>query len=251
MDARAVRTTNNWRSVKRRLAVLVILDLVDAFYLGTFLFGFVFAALSWMLGAAHLPIHGLKGWHSHGPPVHGPSGDVPSSHGHFRFGHGVWHAGLGLLNPSMILAFLTWFGGIGYEARHALGLITPLSVLLGLVGGLIGASIVWLFLVKVLLAQDHTMNSADYHLPGTLGRISSAIRAGGTGEVVYEQMGVRHVEAARAVGGQAMSRGSAVMISRYDRGIAWVETCVPGSDSAAAADSLNDRRTRAHPPPAA
>lgn len=196
--------------------MLVILDALDAFYLGSFLFGIVFSALSYLLGAAHLGSHGFRGWHGH--PGHG------SAHGGVHHGGagGIAKVAIGLLNPGSILAFLTWFGGIGYEARHALGLIPPLSLLLGLIGGLVGATIVGLFLAKVLLARDFTMNPDDYRLPGTLCRVSAAIRPGGTGEVVYEQMGARHVAPARTQDGCSLERGSEAVIDAYERGIAWV-----------------------------
>jgi len=67
------------------------------------------------------------------------------------------------------------------------------------------------------------MKPEEYRLPGTLGHVSSSIRAGGTGEVVYEQGGVRHVVAARASGAQALPRGTEVVVLSVNEGIATVE----------------------------
>jgi membrane protein implicated in regulation of membrane protease activity len=63
----------------------------------------------------------------------------------------------------------------------------------------------------------------QYRLPGTIGRVSSSIRAGGTGEVIYEQGGVRQVVAARAASAEAIPRGTEVVVLRIERGIATVE----------------------------
>jgi hypothetical protein len=232
MDALAVRAAGERRAVDRRPAVLVILDALDAFYLGAFLFGFVFTALSHLLGAVHLLPHGCKGWH--GSIAHGAHHGA----GHHPAGHALGKVALGLLNPGAIVAFVTWFGGVGYEARHALGLVPPVSLALGVAGGLVGAAIVGLFLVKVLLAGDPTMDPDDYRLPGTLCRVSATIRPDGTGEVVYEQMGVRHVAPARARDGRTLARGSATVIEAYERGVAWVAPQVAGDGAEPAVEPV-------------
>jgi hypothetical protein len=60
-------------------------------------------------------------------------------------------------------------------------------------------------------------------MPGVIARVTSSIREGGTGEVVYEQAGVRHVAAARATSGRAIPRGTEVVVLKLDRGIVYVE----------------------------
>ena len=56
-----------------------------------------------------------------------------------------------------------------------------------------------------------------------MARVTSSIRAGGTGEVVYEQAGVRQVSAARAADGRAVPRGAEVVILNGERGVVLVE----------------------------
>jgi hypothetical protein len=53
--------------------------------------------------------------------------------------------------------------------------------------------------------------------------VSSSIRAGGTGEVIYEQAGVRQVVAARAPGAPELQRGTEVVVLSVDNGIATVQ----------------------------
>jgi hypothetical protein len=60
-------------------------------------------------------------------------------------------------------------------------------------------------------------------MPGTIARVTSSIRAGGTGEIVYERRGVRQVSAARSPSGEAIPRGTEVVILKHGSGIAQVE----------------------------
>ncbi len=208
--------------------MLVIGDALDAFYLGSFLFGLLFSAFSHLLGVAHVGAHLPKTFHGHGFGSHGASPD----------GHGGGHRGLsgraagGLVNPASILAFVSWFGGVGYQARHALGLVTPASIACGLAGGSVAAVVVWWFLVKVILPQDRALDPEDYRLPGTAARVSSTIRPGGTGEIVFEQAGVRQASAARAADGTGLARGASVVIVEHERGVALVQRAVAPADVA-------------------
>ena len=57
---------------------------------------------------------------------------------------------------------------------------------------------------------------------GVLGRTSLPIREGGTGEIIYSQAGTRRTCGARSDNGVAIARGVEVLVTRYDRGIAYV-----------------------------
>jgi hypothetical protein len=52
--------------------------------------------------------------------------------------------------------------------------------------------------------------------------VTVPIRAGGTGEIVYSQEGTRRSAGARSDSGAPIPRGSEVVVTRYDRGIAYV-----------------------------
>jgi hypothetical protein len=53
--------------------------------------------------------------------------------------------------------------------------------------------------------------------------VTVRIPAGGTGEVVFSKAGARRSEAARALGGVAIPRGSEVVITDYTDGFATVQ----------------------------
>jgi len=81
---------------------------------------------------------------------------------------------------------------------------------------------VFLFLTRVLISREEDMDSADYEMVGVLGRISMPVRAGGTGEIIYSQAGTRRTCGARSESGSAIEKGAEIVVTRYDKGIAYV-----------------------------
>ncbi len=78
------------------------------------------------------------------------------------------------------------------------------------------------FLTKVLLRHERFLDSADFEMTGVLGSVTVPIRAGGTGEIVYSQQGTRRSAGARSEDAAAIPRGSEVVVTRYEKGIAYV-----------------------------
>jgi hypothetical protein len=52
--------------------------------------------------------------------------------------------------------------------------------------------------------------------------VSISIPAGGAGEVIFEQHGVRRSAGARSDDGSPLEKGAEVVISRYEKGMAYV-----------------------------
>ena len=172
-------------------------------YLVCFIVGFVLSLISAFGGFFHMP-------HGH--------------HGHFHVGHG--HAAAADVSPfnfSTITAFLAWFGGVGYLLTKFSGIWLWLAFLIAVAGGVAGASLVFLFLVKVLLVHDKPLDAADYDMIGVLGSLTSAIREGGTGEMSFSQAGIRRSAAARSEDGTPIPKGTDVVVTRYDKGVAYVQ----------------------------
>ena len=182
----------------------------EIFYLVCFLVGVTLSVLSFLGGGLHLP-------HLH---LHVP-------HGGAHFGGGG-HAGSGggsempFLNFGTITAFLAWFGGTGYLLTRYSSLVVAGVLVLAFVAGLVGAMIVFWFVAKLLLKHDRELDPADYEKVGVLGRIASPIRVGGTGEIIFSQEGTRQTCGARSENGEALARGTEVIITRYEHGIAYV-----------------------------
>lgn len=222
------------------------MDTLSAFYMICFLVGFGLSAISFLFGffdlSLHLPHapHVDLGGHDLGGSVGGHVGDV----GHFgdAGGHGV-HLGDGAhgaggahgdlvhgaetavspFNFGTLMSFVTWFGGIGYLLHAYSRLVAFLVAFIAVGGGLVGASIVFFFLAKFLIPGQRVLDPDDYYLPGTIGKVTSSIREGGAGEIVYSLAGSRRTSGARAEDGRAIKRGEEVVITGYTAGLAVVQ----------------------------
>ena len=119
-------------------------------------------------------------------------------------------------------AFLAWFGGTGYllERYYAVWFVLALGI--ATLSGIGASAVVFWFLAKVLMAREAALDPADYDMVGVLGRLSMPIRAGGTGEIIYSQEGTRRVAGARSEDGVAIPKGAEVVVTRYEKGIAYV-----------------------------
>ena len=195
------------------------------FYLICFAVGFFFSVFSFALAGLqwHLPfnLHLPHGWGLGSGTAHVPAGGhVAGPAGHASGSGGA--QGVSPLNPVTTAAFLAWFGGTGYLITRFSSILSVLGLLLAMVSGLVGAAIVFLFLTRVLISQEENMDAADYEMVGVLGRISMPIRKGGTGEIIYSQAGTRRTCGARSENGIAMEKGAEIVVTRYDKGIAYV-----------------------------
>ena len=180
-------------------------------YLVCLIFGAAMSLLSFLSGAAHFHI---------GPKFH-----LPHHGAHFHFDHvdagkvaSLSH--LSFFNFAALMAFLTWFGGAGYLATRYAHVVAVVGLALAIVAGVIGASAVNLFLVKFLIAREKTLDHAE--LTGTVALLTLPLRERGTAEIVYSQHGTRRSVAARTEDGSALPKGSEVVITRYQSGIAYV-----------------------------
>ena len=74
----------------------------------------------------------------------------------------------------------------------------------------------------MLTSEDENLDPADYEMAGVLGRTSVPIRPGGTGEIIYSQAGTRRTCGARSENGAPIPKGNEVVVTRYEKGIAYV-----------------------------
>lgn len=173
-------------------------DWLTGLFLALFVFGLLFSIITLVFGLGD----GL-------PDLDFDFGDH-GAHGHSPFGVGT------------IMIFLTWFGAAGYIARtwggQAAWIALPVATLAGLAGG----AAVWAIVARVLPRGESRLDPENYDLRGTVARVTSAIRAGGTGEIVYTLDGKRRVDGARSEDGRPIANGQEVSIVRYATGIAYV-----------------------------
>jgi membrane protein implicated in regulation of membrane protease activity len=212
------------------------------FYLLCFAAGFAFSVLSFFTGGLrwHLPFH----IHLHSGVVHTSAGHG-SGAGHARGGARGSHgkAAISPVNPVTMAAFLTWFGATGYLLTRHSTAVSLLIVASAVAVGLAGAGIVFVFLARVLTSPQEELDPADYDMVGVLGRISVPVRERGTGEIIYSQAGTRRACGARADQGCAIAKGTEVVVTRYEKGIAYVRLW----SELAGEDATENRSTLASP----
>lgn len=146
-------------------------------------------------------------------------------HGHrvIHLPRALRHAGskrTSMINAAAITAFLTWFGGGGLLLERLTALATPLLIACASVIGLSGASLINA-VINALARRESTAESLS--MIGVIGRVVVTIRErDGTGEIVFTHAGTRRVAAARSDSGRGIAKGTEVVVTRYQRGIAYV-----------------------------
>jgi hypothetical protein len=202
----------------------------ETFYLICFVVGIALSVLALLGGMGHIS------WHLHLP--HGHFGHLPHPM-HVPHGAGAAHSAAGRgsatstvpwWNAFSIMIFLCWFGAAGYLLTRYGSFVAAVVLLLALLSGLVGGAIIFLFLVKVLLPHDRELTADETDVVGAVGRLSAPIRAGGTGEMVYEQLGAVRSAPARAENGEAIQKQEEVFVVRYEKGIAYVRRWEEATD---------------------
>jgi membrane protein implicated in regulation of membrane protease activity len=195
------------------------------FYLTCFVVGFLLSAIAFLAGGMrwhlHLPHLPHAGGHISGGPATGHGTGVVA---HASGGsHPGQQTSVSPFNFVSFTAFLAWFGGTGFLITRFSSLWFALGLLIALVAGVAGAAIVFFFLTRILISREENMDAANYEMAGVLGKISMPIRQDGTGEIIYSQAGTRRTCGARSEDGSAIEKGAEVMVSHYEKGIAYVK----------------------------
>lgn len=128
-----------------------------------------------------------------------------------------------MANLHSLAVFLAWFGGVGYLLTRHTGLELWADLGIAVVFGLVGAWLLAAFL-RFLQSHEKPLDPADYDVVGVLGRVSSTIRSDGVGELIYVRDGARKPMCARSEDGRPIARGEEVIVTRFEKGVAYVRT---------------------------
>jgi membrane protein implicated in regulation of membrane protease activity len=180
-----------------------------AFYLMCFAVGFILSFVSFLSGALHIHLPFKLHHIGHAGAAHGHAA-------HYKGSRGGW------VSAASVLAFLAWFGGVGYllTVRYRFWYLVTLAI--ATLAGVVGAAVVSWFFVKVLLKHETILDDADYRMEGIVASVNVPIRAGRTGEIVYTQGGVRKSAGAKCLAKKPLEKGAEVVITHYEKGIAYV-----------------------------
>lgn len=194
------------------------------FYLLCFSIGALWSVASLLLGGLHLG-HGASGHahigHAHIGHAHGPHLNASALKGATQKAMPTWIGSM--VNPSCLAIYLAWFGGIGYLLTRHSGLTFWFNLLIAIAVGISGAWILASFL-RFLQSREKPLDPADYDMVGVLGKVSCTVRPNGVGEVIYLRDGARTAVPTRSDDNQPIEIGEEVIVTRYEKGIAYVRT---------------------------
>ena len=184
-------------------------------YLLCFIVGFSLSVLSFLAGAVHihLPFKMHLPFHF---GSHGQGGAMAKGGSSGGGAHVSW------FNASSAMAFLAWFGGVGYILATRSTLEAFIALAIAISAGLLAAFVVFKFMVKLMNAESSHLKEEDYRHEGLVCTVTVPIRENGTGEVVFLQAGSRHSTGARSHDGKPLEKGAEVVIEKYENGIAYV-----------------------------
>jgi hypothetical protein len=180
---------------------------VEYAYLVIFSIGFFMTAFSFVFG--HVGHFGHLGHVGHvGHVGHGgghPSADGAGSHLAAMF------------NSGSVMVFIALFGGTGYILTD-LGLPWPVALVGALLVGMTFAIVVGALMVRLVIDSARSeMDPRAYDVVGQIGRVTVAVAADRTGELVFRQAGRIRSLGARSVTGRAIPRDTEVMVTAFDR----------------------------------
>lgn len=190
-------------------------------YFVCFLVGLMLSAVTLLGGMGHFGGHVHTHLHlPHGHMAHLPHGAATAP------GNGARTAAPGgnvpWWNAFSLMIFLCWFGAAGYLLTRYGGFVAGVVLVLAAICGMAGGTIVFLFLTRVLMPHDRELTADETDVVGAVGKLTSAIRPGGTGEMVYEQLGQIKSAPARSEDGDEIAKQEEVFVVRYEKGIAYV-----------------------------
>src|SRR2546427_5053643 len=148
------------------------------FYLAVFIIGFALTVISFVMGVAGHSFGHL------GDPGHGGDVGHGADAGEARGAHGA-SQGVPLLNFGTVTAFMTWFGGIGFLLTAYSQVVGVATVVLAIVGGLIGGGVIFVFMAKGPGPGQNPLGPPGLPLPRNFGLVTVPRPRDGKGGMGY------------------------------------------------------------------
>ncbi len=175
-------------------------------------------------GVRHAGGHHVGGHHAGGH--HGGAQHAGSHHATAHRGasaaHSILGFAVGVLSPISLAGAALLFGGVGLLLGSS-----SMALAAAIVAGVAGA-LAFHLLMSTLISSSTAPLSLSAE--GAIGMVNASIRPDASGEVVYTLEGLHRSIPARSSTGKPIPRGTEVVITRRERGIAWVEPLIPLGD---------------------
>jgi membrane protein implicated in regulation of membrane protease activity len=118
------------------------------------------------------------------------------------------------ISPITISTFITSFGAVGIIVRQLFNVSGPFSLLWSTAGGLLLASIMFLFYSRFLIGSQGSSEVRVGQLVGLTAEVIAPIAEEGIGEIAVVAQGSRVTYPARSSQGTAIKRGTLVIIDQ-------------------------------------
>ena len=118
------------------------------------------------------------------------------------------------ISPITISAFITAFGAVGIISRQLFEVPGPMSLLWSTLGGLLLSGAMFLFYSRFLIGSQGSSEVRVSQLVGLTAEVVAPIPEDGIGEIAVIAQGSRVTYPARSSQGNAIKRGSLVVIDQ-------------------------------------
>jgi len=190
--------------------------------------GIIYAVLI-LVGAGLHDIH-LPGLHIPGFDMHVDGHDIGVGHdiniGHVDAGASVDHPSVKVpsLSPITVASFVTAFGAFGLIGLGLFDSTARGSLVWAAAGGFVIAIIAHFAFGYFLIAPQGSSEVTLNDFPGILAEVITPIPVGSVGEIAFVSQGGRVTYTAQSSSGEAIPRGTTVIIEKVIGGVAMVHT---------------------------
>ena len=130
--------------------------------------------------------------------------------------------GLPILNPSVILSFITMMAAAGYILEKLAWLSSGVNIVVAIILGAIISTLFYLFILVPLKSADVSLAYTEESLGGQLGQVIVPIPIDGFGEVVIESASGMISKRAAGFDNEAIDYDTTVLIVEVKEGTLFV-----------------------------
>lgn len=130
--------------------------------------------------------------------------------------------GLPILNPSVILSFITMMAAAGYILEKLAWLSSGVNIVVAIILGAIISTLFYLFILVPLKSADVSLAYTEESLGGQLGKVIVPIPIDGFGEVVIESASGMISKRAAGFDNEAIDYDTTVLIVEVKEGTLFV-----------------------------
>lgn len=127
--------------------------------------------------------------------------------------------GIPFLNPTLVLAFFTFFSAGGYIGELALPLSSMFIALFSCILSIMLVVLLHIFVLVPLSSAEESLAYKEDDLRGRVGKVITAVPVDGFGEVVIEGIGGTISKSAISFDNQQISYGTRVLVVDVNNGV--------------------------------